>query len=50
MKSKHKKPDLGALKVLLVPSLVQPVILSVVKGVGGREVRRAGRGYTNENL
>ena len=50
MKSKNKNPDLGALKVLLVPSLLQPVILSVVKGIGGRDVRGAGRGYTNKNF
>ena len=29
----------------LAASLVQPVILSVVKGISGRGVRRAGKGY-----
>ena len=31
-------------------SLMQPVISSVVKGVSGRRVRRAGRGYMNKNF
>ena len=29
----------------LVTSVVQPVISSVVKGISGRGVKRAGRGY-----
>ena len=29
---------------------MQPVIFSVVKGISGREVSRAGRGYTDKNL
>ena len=38
---------LGALLAPLAASLVQPVIPSVVKGISGRGVRRAGRGYTD---
>ena len=30
------------------PSIVQPVISSVVKGISGRGVRRAGREYMNK--
>ena len=41
---------LGALLAPLAASLVQPVISSVVKGISGRGVRRAGRGYTDENF
>ena len=41
---------LGALLVRLAASLVQPVIPSVVKGINGRVVRRAGRGYINKNF
>ena len=41
---------LGALLASLAASLVQPVISSVVKGISGRRVRRAGRAYTNENF
>ena len=41
---------LGALLAALVASLVQPVISSVVKGISGRGVRRAGRGYMDENF
>ena len=40
----------GALLVLSAASLVQPVISSVVKGIKGRAVRRAGRGYLNKNF
>ena len=36
---------LGALFVLLAASLVQHVISPVAKGIKGRGVRRAGRGY-----
>ena len=35
----------GALLAPLTASLVQPVISSVVKGIRGRGVRRAGKGY-----
>ena len=41
---------LGALLALLATSLVQPVISSVVKGISGRGVRRAGRGYMDKNF
>ena len=37
---------LGALLAPFAVLLVQPVISSVVKGISGRGVRRAGRGYT----
>ena len=36
---------LRALLEPLVASLVQPVISLVIKGISGRGVRRAGRGY-----
>ena len=36
---------LGALLAPVAASLVQPVISSVVKGISGRRVRRAGRLY-----
>ena len=44
---KNKKADFFSWNSLapLATSLVQPVISSVVKGISGREVRRAGRGY-----
>ena len=48
VKHELKKQEGGFLGALLVPlaaSLVQPVIFSVVKGISGREVRRAGRRY-----
>ena len=41
---------LGALLAPLADSLVQPVISSVVKGISGRGVRRAGAGYMDENF
>ena len=41
---------LGALLAPLAASLVQPVISSVVKGISGAGVRRAGRGYMNKNF
>ena len=41
---------LGALLAPLAASLVQPVISSVVKDISGRGVRRAGRGYIDENF
>ena len=40
----------GALLAPLAASLVEPVISSVVKGVSGRGVRRAARGYINDNF
>ena len=48
VKDEIKKQENGFLGVLLAPlaiSLVQPVISSAVKGISGRGVRRAGRGY-----
>ena len=36
---------LGALFVPLAASIVQPVISSVVKGISGRGLKRAGRDY-----
>ena len=41
---------LGVLLAPLVASLVQPVIATVVKGISGRGVRRAGRGYMDNNF
>ena len=38
------------MSVILVASLVWPVISSVVNGLSGRGVRRAGRGYMAENF
>ena len=49
VKDEIKRQDGGFLGALLAPSatsLVQPVIFSIVKGISGRGVRRAGRGYT----
>ena len=48
-----KKQEGRFLPALLAPlaaSLVQPVISSVVKGISGRGIRRAGRGYMNKNF
>ena len=39
-----------ALSAFLAASLVQPVILSVVKDLNGRGVKRAGRGYMDKNV
>ena len=39
---------LGALLALLIASLMQPVITSVVKSISGRGVGRAGRGYMDK--
>ena len=53
VKHKIKKQNgrfLGALLALLSTSLVQPVISSAVKGINGRGVRRAGRGYMDKNF
>ena len=41
---------LGALLAPLASSLVQPVSSSVVKGISGRKVRRARRGYMDKNF
>ena len=53
--AKHEinKQEVGFNPALLAPlaaSLVQPVISSVVKGISGRGVRRAGRGYIDKNF
>ena len=53
VKYETKKQEGGLLGALLAPlaaSLVQPVISSVVKGINGRGVKRAGRGYMDENF
>ena len=53
VKHEIKKQEGGFLGALLAPlaaSLVQPVVSSVVKGISGRGVRRAGRGYMDENF
>ena len=47
---KQKDRFLGALLVPLAGSIVQPVISSVVKGISGRGVRRAGRGDMNKKI
>ena len=47
---KQKGEFPGALLAPLAALLVQPVISSVVKGISGRGVRRAGRGYMDENI
>ena len=51
LKQEIKKQEsrfLGALLAPLAASLVQPVVSSVVKGISGRGVRRAGRGYIDK--
>ena len=48
VKHEIKKQEHGFLGASLAPlasSLVQPVVSSVVKGVSGKGVKRAGRGY-----
>ena len=53
LKQEIKKQEsrfLGALLAPLAASLVQPVVSSVVKGISGRGVRRAGRGYMHKNF
>ena len=40
----------GALLAPVAVSIVQPLISSVVKGIGGGEVRRARRGYMNKTF
>ena len=41
---------LGALLAPLAASILQPVISSVVKGISGRGVRRAGREYMDKHF
>ena len=53
VKHEIKKQESRFLTALLIPlaaSLVQLVISSVVKGMSGRGVRRARRGYLDENF
>ena len=53
VKNEIKKQEGGFLGALLGPlaaSLVEKLISSVVKGISGRGVRRAGRGYMNKNF
>ena len=53
VKNETKKQEGGFLGALLAPlaaSLVQPVISSVVKGIRGRGVRRAKRGYMDKKF
>ena len=53
VKHKIKKQEGGFLGTLLAPvnaSLMQPVISSVVKGISGSGVRRAGRGYLDKSF
>ena len=53
IKHEIKKTSLWVFWSLLVPlvaSLVQPLISSVVKGISGRGVRRAGRGYMKKKF
>ena len=47
---KHQTWFFGALLVSLATSIVQPVTSSVVKGINGRGVIRAGRIYVNKNF
>ena len=41
---------IGALLAHLTALLVQPVVSSVVKGISGRGVRRAGGGYMDKKF
>ena len=53
VKDEMKKQEaefLGDLLGLLATSLVPPVISSVVKGIKGRGVRRAARGFMDKNI
>ena len=53
VKHEIKKQEGAFLGVVLAPldaSIVQPVISSVVKGIGRRWVRRTGRGYMKRNF
>ena len=52
VKHEIRKQEGGFLGVVLAPlaaSLVQPAISSVAKGIRGRAVRRAGKGYMDKN-
>ena len=51
VKDETKKQEGGFLGALLAPLtvlLVQPIISSVVKGISGRRVWRAEKGYVNK--
>ena len=48
MKLKTRRQIFPALLVTLAASLVQPVISLVVKGISGRGIRRADRGYMDK--
>ena len=53
MKEKISGKEGGFFLALLEPlaaSLVQPIIYSVVKGISGRGIRRAGRGYIDKKF
>ena len=53
VKHKIKKQEGQFLLALLAPlaaSLVQPVISSVLKGISGKGVKRAGNGYIKKNF
>ena len=53
VKHETKKQEGGFIGALLAPSvhsLVQRIIFSVVKGISGRKVRRAGRGFMDINF
>ena len=47
---KQESRFLGALLAPLVATLVQRIISSVVKAIGGRGVRRSGRGYMDKHF
>ena len=47
---KNKRADFLELCAPLATSLAPPVISSVVKGISGRGIRRAGRRYMNTNF
>ena len=47
---KQKGGFLGVLLATLAAPLVQPVISSIVKGISGIGVRRAGRGYMDKKF
>ena len=47
---KQKSGFLGALLAALAVSKMQPVISSVVRGISGRGVRKAGAGYMDKNF
>ena len=53
VKNEIKKQEGGYFPALLAPlaaSLGQPVISSVVKGISGRGVKRAGTGYIDKKF